>query len=143
MHQMVYTGKQPHACSMCDTSVSETYTLKKHQHIHALVLYLHGQVRSDLPKCSDNASICPENACFVGTQGDMSSSSIPEGRLSAALLICNSYGLAPYRQMAWSQQMSWMDRSNLNPCSTYKRPFMAAWHGFNLCRIAINGFSFR
>ena len=93
MHQMVHTGEQPQTCSVCDKSVAETCTLKKHQHIHTLALYLHGQVRSDLPKCSDNASICPEKACFVGTQGDMSSSSIPEGRLSAALHLPSEWDL--------------------------------------------------
>ena len=61
MHQMVYT------CSVCDKSFAETGTLKKHQLIHALAVYLQGKVRLHLAIWSDNSLLCSENACKVGT----------------------------------------------------------------------------
>ena len=67
-HLPLFSGPPaPHTCSVCDKSLAETGTLKKHQLIHALGLYLLGKVRFHLAICYDNGSICSEKACIVGT----------------------------------------------------------------------------
>ena len=51
-----------HTCYVCDNSFAETSMLEKQQVIHALALYVQGEVRFHLAIWYDNGSICPENA---------------------------------------------------------------------------------